>query len=162
MHLAAVLLRHAAPGRQGAIVAIATVCLEAQLLGRALRRDELERPLLLQDGAVVAAQALTEQRGEEEEEEEVEAPRSSLPELQHVQPARTRQGEHLRSTESKVLHTSLKVEQHVRVKYTKHTRSFTSQHPVSVLSQNKPYKCIFFNKYPSAGRYLLNPLHPRC
>lgn len=65
VHLAAVLLCYAAPGRQGAVVSIATICLEAQLPGGALCHNELKRVILLQDGAVEATQVVAQQRGEE-------------------------------------------------------------------------------------------------
>lgn len=70
MHLAAVPRRHAAPGRQGAVVAVATVCLETLLLGRALCGGELELTFLLfqQEGTVEAEQVVTEQRGQEKVE----------------------------------------------------------------------------------------------
>lgn len=83
VHLAAVLLRHAAVGRQGAVVTVSTICLEAKLAGGALRHDQLKVSALLQDGSIVAAQVLTQQRGDEDAEEE----RSSMQELQRVQPA---------------------------------------------------------------------------
>lgn len=83
MHLAAVPFRHAAPGRQGAVVAIATICLEAQLVRRALCHNELNCLLPLQDGAVVAKQVVTEQHGEEK----VEPQHSNMQELQHILPA---------------------------------------------------------------------------
>ena len=87
VHLAAVPLRHAAPGRQGAVVAVATVRLVAQLVWRALCHDEVKCLPLLQDGAVVAEQVLTEQRGQEE----VEPQHSDLQELRHVRPASGRE-----------------------------------------------------------------------
>lgn len=88
----AVALRHAAPGRQGAVVAIATICLETQLIGGALCQDELEPWALLSfpllDGAVVAEQVFTEQRGEEEGEPQG----SNTEEATHLRPS----GERLR------------------------------------------------------------------
>ena len=47
LHQAALLLRHAASGRQGAVVPVATVCFEAQLVGRAFRHNEVELNLLV-------------------------------------------------------------------------------------------------------------------
>lgn len=84
MHLAAVLLRHAAPGRQRAVVAIATVGLKAKLIGRALGHNELKHLPLLQDGAVVAEPVVTQQRGDEK----VEPQRGKVQELRHVGPAK--------------------------------------------------------------------------
>lgn len=84
--LAAGRLRHAAPGRQCTVVAIETFGLEAQLVGRALGHNELKFLLLLQDGAVVAKQVVTQHRGEEKEETE----HGKVQELQHVGPASRR------------------------------------------------------------------------
>lgn len=83
VHLAAVLLRHAAPGRQGAVVAVATFSLEAQLTDRAQCHTELICFLILPDGAEEAAQVVTEHRGEEK----VEPQHGNVKELQHIRPA---------------------------------------------------------------------------
>lgn len=83
VHLAAVGLCHAAPGRQGAVVPIASVSLEAQLVGGALGDNQLKRRLPLQDGAVVAPQVVTQRPGGEK----VEAEHGNTQELQRVRPA---------------------------------------------------------------------------
>lgn len=83
VYLAAVGLRHAAPGRQGAVVPVASVSLEAQLVGGALSDNQLKRRLLLQDGAVVAQQVVTHRPGGEK----VKAEHGNTQELQRVRPA---------------------------------------------------------------------------
>lgn len=83
VHLAAVGLRHAPPGRQGAVVPVASVSLEAQLIGGALGDNQLKHRLLLQDGAVVAQQVVTQRPGGEK----VEAEHGNTQERQQVRPA---------------------------------------------------------------------------
>lgn len=61
VHLATFPCRHAAPCRQGAVVAILTICLEAHLVRRTFGHNKLKCLLLLQDGAVVAKQVVTKQ-----------------------------------------------------------------------------------------------------
>lgn len=70
VHFVAVLQQHAALGRQGAVVAVAAMCLVAQLLWWALCHYKLEHPLclLVLDGAVVAKQVFTEQWGHQKVE----------------------------------------------------------------------------------------------
>lgn len=82
VHLDAVFLRHAAPGRQGTVVAVTTICLETQLMRRALGHNKLKPLLLLHEGAVEAEQVAAKQRGEK-----VEPQHSNIQELQHVLPA---------------------------------------------------------------------------
>lgn len=79
-HLAAVGLHHTAPGRQDAVVPVASVPLEAQLIKWALDRDQLEGHFLLQDGAVVAMHVVAQRPAREK----MEAQHDDGQELQHV------------------------------------------------------------------------------
>lgn len=81
------------------MVPVATICFEAQLIRRAFRHNELELDLLLQDGAVVAEQVFTEQRGEEK----VNQQKSNTKQLQHVRPASRRERPHQSSHQRKML-----------------------------------------------------------
>lgn len=81
------------------MVPVATVCFETQLVRRAFRHNELELDLLLKDGAVVAEQVVTEQRGEEK----VNQQKSNMQQLQHVRPASQRERPHQSSHQRKML-----------------------------------------------------------
>lgn len=89
-HLAAVGLGHAAAGGQRAVAPVASVPLEAQLVGGALGLDGLEGRLLVQDGAVVAAEVAAERPVGQEKEAE----HGGGQELQHVAPAAQREVQH--------------------------------------------------------------------
>lgn len=90
-HLAAVCFGHAAPGCQDAVVPVAAVPPEAQLVQRARGLDQLEGFFLLQDGAVVARQVVAQRPAGEK----MEAQHGDRQELQHIGPAGQREACHM-------------------------------------------------------------------
>lgn len=90
-HLAAVGFQHTAPGPQDTVVPVPSVPLEAQLIKWALDLDQLKWDFLLQDGAVVAMQVVTQCLAGEK----MEAQHGDGQELHHVGAAGQRKACHI-------------------------------------------------------------------